>query len=618
VADVPWWRIVAGGVIAVNAMTFALAVNTSDDPVGDRWILQIATLIATLVITLLLGAPLASGTWAAMRRKQVTVEALFVLSFVGALTASALSMVRGDGPVFWDVAGVTLVVYSVGRAVGRYSQQRVLKSLADWDPQTSRCDRVRADGTTERVTVAQIGSGDRIRVHPGMTIPADGNVVSGRAFVREAAMTGESFAATRSGGDRVFAGTIVLDATLEIEATSSGSERQLDRIATALQALRGRPAPSQVLADRMMQWFVPVLLAVTIGTAVFWTSRAGMGTGLFNAMSVLLVACPCALGFATPLSVWSAIRRLGGLGLLAKNGEAIEKLASADTFVFDKTGTLTIAGAYVPELLMLPGSPVNEAELRAMIACAEARCEHPIATALRELGTDDGSLDCRRIEILPGVGIAAMINNRAVRIGTTGRISDRHTIEVSVDGAAAAIITLDEQVSGGLAASIEELAHTGIRSVLMTGDAAARAARIPIATQHSGVTPDDKLRLCRELAQSGKTVAFVGDGLNDAAAMSACAVGIAVDEGAMLTQEVADVVWTRTDLHALPAAIATCRYVVRSMRMTMWQAIGYNAIGIALAATGMLHPVAASILMTCSSLAVTWRALRLHDCEVPS
>ena len=229
-SDVSWWRILAGAVIAVNAMTFALAVNTSDDPKGDRLLLQIGTLAATLIITALLGKPLAVSAWAALRRKQITVEALFILSFGGALAASAISMITGDGPVFWDVAGVTLVVYSVGRAVGRYSQQRVLRSLADWDPQTNRCERVLADGSIERVTVARIAAGDRVRVHPGMMIPADGTVVAGRALVREAAMTGESFAACRSEGDAVFAGTTVLDATIEVKATAGGSERQLDRI----------------------------------------------------------------------------------------------------------------------------------------------------------------------------------------------------------------------------------------------------------------------------------------------------------------------------------------------------------------------------------------------------
>lgn len=621
-----WWRILVGAFLAVNAMTFTLAVNTSECTASERAALQFGTLIAALITTVLLGWPLAVSSWHALARRQVTVEALFVLSYLGSVFASAVSMITGQGPVYWEVAGITLVVYAVGREVGRYSQERVLQSLASWDPHTSRCERIGFDGASEFVLVSSIATGDILRVHPGNAIPVDGVISSGQAFVREADLTGEAFAAARHEGEAVFAGTMVVDATLEVRATAAGSERQLDRITQALEGLSRRPAPAQLIADRLMKWFVPALMLICITTAAFWYFTSGVTAALFNSMAVLLVACPCALGFATPVSVWSGMRRLAALGLIAKNGESIEKLASVDTVVFDKTGTLTLSGSYTPELILLDHSLPRLAE---WIAAAESASQHPVALALRDLAEPAGSLAVQRLQVLPGVGLKALVFDRDTRtsheltIGMAAALcpervevtDEAHRLAVLVDGHLSALVRLQEKISEGIDGTVAGLEHRGLHCILMTGDAAVRAERIPIAERHSGLTPEDKLRLCTELSTL-RRLAFVGDGINDAAAMSASTVSIAIEGGAPLAQDVADVVWTRTNLDALPQAVAVSRATVRYIRQTIWIAVAYNVAGVALAATGMLHPVAASVLMTVSSLVVTWRSVHLLECEV--
>ncbi len=619
-----WWRILTGAFLAVNAMTFTLAVNTSECTASERAALQFGTLAAALVTTVLLGWPLAVSSWNALARKQVTVEALFVLSYLGSVFASAVSMLTGQGPVYWEVAGITLVVYAVGREVGRYSQERVLQSLASWDPQTSRCERVREDGRTEWMMVSAVQRDEVVRVHPGNAIPVDGVVTSGQAFVREADLTGESFASGKREGDRVFAGTMVVDATLEVRAIVAGSDRQLDRITDALQSLAARPAPAQLMADRLMKWFIPVLMLTCAATAMFWYRMSGTTAALFNSMAVLLVACPCALGFATPVSVWSGMRRLAAMGLIAKNGESIEKLAGVDTVVFDKTGTLTLTGAYSAELVLEQNA---QADLAEWIAAAEGASQHPVALALRGLAHPRNCLHVKRLQVLPGVGLRALVSDGIVThdltIGMAAALcpeqahpsDEAHRLAVLVDGTLSAILRLKEKVSEGVEESVAGLEVRGLRCVLMTGDAAVRADRIPIRERYAGLTPEDKLRLCTEFSRE-RNVAFVGDGINDAAAMSASSVSIAIEGGAPLAQDVADVVWTRTDLDALPKAIAVSRATVRYIRETIWIAVAYNVIGVGLAASGMLHPVAASVLMTVSSLVVTWRSVHLLECEV--
>jgi heavy metal translocating P-type ATPase len=612
-------------------MVFAIAVNTSEVSTGERRALQGVTLMATLAVSALLAKPLIAGSWASLRRRQVTTEVLFVLSYLGALGVSTQSMVQQRGPVFWEVAGILLVVYSLGRAIGRYTQNRIVLSLAEWNPVLTFCDRIGENGSVSHIQISELRPGDLVRVHPGETVPIDGRIARGSAFVRETEISGESFAVSRSEGDIVSSGTMVLDATIEVSAMTTGSERRVDRIRAALESVEEKPAHAQILANRIMQWFVPLLVCSCAAAALYWYVRAGTYTALFNAMAMLLVACPCALGFATPVSVWCAMNRLNKLGLLVKNGAAIEKLASVDTVVFDKTGTLTVPGSFSAHLELALAFADQESLIRSLVATVEHAASHPVAVALRGIGRANPAFTVESIKILPAVGLRATVADVrssvrwTIQIGAAASLwkaqasetDPAHRLAVIVDGSPAAIIRLEEQACDALPDALSEIERSGLRCILMTGDAAIRAGRIPVATQYARLTPEGKLELCRELGRNSRRVAYVGDGLNDAAAMAASSVSIAVAGGSSLAAEVADVVWTQSRLTALSEAFSICREARRTIRATIAIALAYNAIGIALAAAGLLHPVAATLLMTASSCIVTFRALRLCGAEVP-
>jgi cation transport ATPase len=383
----------------------------------------------------------------------------------------------------------------------------------------------------------------------------------------------------------------------------------------------------QILANQIMQWFVPALVLSCAIAGGYWYIHTGIHVALFNVMAMLLVACPCALGFATPVSVWCAMSRLKDMGLLVKNGAAIEKLANVDTVVFDKTGTLTIPEAFSAHLELAPPFADQESLIRNLVATIEAAASHPVAAALRGIGNADTNSTVESLKIMPGVGICAEVVDVhlnlhwTVRIGTATALwpaqalgtDTAHRIAVIINEQPAAIIRLEEQVCEGLLDTFAELERSGLRSILMTGDAAIRASRIPIPTQYAKLTPEGKLELCRNLGRSSRGIAFVGDGLNDAAAMAVSTVSIAVAGGSALATDVADVVWTQRKLTDLSDVFSVCRETRRTIRITIAIALAYNMVGIALAAAGLLHPVAATLLMTGSSCIVTFRALRLCD-----
>lgn len=611
-----WWRIAVSAFIAGNTMTFALAINVSEASRTERLSVQGAILGATLLVALLLGGPLLRETVQTLRRREIRIESLFVLSWIGAVVASVVSMLRGTGPVFFEVASILLFVYSLGRELGRYSTQRALKSLSEWNPYEQSCWRVPdGGGAPVKTPIAEIEPGDCVRVHPGQMIPVDGIIRSGRAFIHQADLTGESFAVSLTVGDPALAGVHVLDATLDIEATVRGSARTVDRITAVLEALRDSPSGWQLLANRLMQWFLPALLVLCAGVFTFWCIRVDWPTALFNTMAVLLVACPCVLGFATPLAVWTGLGKLAGSGLLARNGEALEKLATIDTLVFDKTGTLTLADASTAHLEVLATSPYDAAQLRQMIVATEQNCQHPIAQALRHLPGGPGSFVAEKLTFVPGVGVKASVRKGTghaceISIQTLGRGLTQQ-LGVWVNGTLSGRITLEETLCANTADLVKRLEALHVHPVLITGDHADRAARVPIAHQHASASAEQKRELVGQFVEAGRRVLFVGDGTNDAAAMAGSTASIAVAGGSPLALDVGDLVWTRQDLSALPDAIATCREIARTVRTNVWLALGYNIVGITLAAAGMLHPVAATLLMLCSSAVVTWRSLQL-------
>jgi heavy metal translocating P-type ATPase len=615
-----WWRLAVSAFLSVNSMTIALAVNLSEVDREGRLLLQGIPLGVCLIVAALLGRPLLSAFVQSTRAGRLTIEALFLLSIAGALCASLVSYLTGQGPVFFEVVSILLVVYTFGRELGRYSQRKALDALVDANPPQLTCEVLERYGSRQ-APVAEIQAGDLVRIHPGAMIPVDGCIRVGTSFVHEASMTGESVAAPRRAGDRVLAGTHVVDSTLIVEAEASGTERCLDRISHAIYTAALSQSESQIAVNRMMQWFVPLVAASALATFLIHSYRAGMTAGLFNAMAVLLVACPCSLGFATPIAVWTAMLRLRALGMTVRSGGAIERLAAVDCVAFDKTGTLTLPDP-VPELELEPQWRDRRGLAEELIGAAESTLDHPIATALRPLARST-AWTALSVRILPGAGIQAEVRGaggivRTVRITALlgGPDNAGHRLLVEIDGQKAATIRLHETQRPLVAETIRELEKMDIHSILVTGDGASRAAQLPVAEAFSRLTPEQKIAIVRERKRDGRRILFVGDGINDAAAMAGSDVAIAVGPEP-LARAAADIEWPSPVLSALPKAISISRATVRLIRSNLLIALSYNLAGIGIAAAGLIHPVVAALLMTASSSIVTFRSMQPLQQEAP-
>jgi Cu+-exporting ATPase len=624
-----WWRIGVGILIAGNSMTVSLAVNTAGGDASDTVHAVLAGLAG--LSFLLLGWPLLRNTGQALRARRVTLESLFISGVIGAFTASAVAAVTGHGDVYFEIVSILLVVYAFGQQVTAGARDRALSATRSWAPEHTMCRVVGPDGSTAERPLTDVRPGDHVRTDAGETIPVDGVVHEGTAWVREAEMTGEAFAVVRRPGDRVFAGTHPTDASLVVEATAVGGARRIDAIVAAVERARLEPTSWQHRADRLVGVFLPTVLAIAGATFAGWTWAQGWTVGLFNAMAVLLVACPCALGLATPLAAWAALGRLAGRGLVVRSGAVVEDLATVDLAVFDKTGTLTEHTLTLLDLVT--ADAVDRTEVQRAIQILEASSGHPIASAFRELVTAPDAT-VAEARIIPGVGFTGRVS-LSQAAASSWTIGDPQGLDVADDpewrrldrslaapratrrlailrnGLPVAAAAVDERPRPGLGSALDRLRSLGLRTEVLTGDRAERARDLGADRVVSELSPDEKLLEVRRAHDAGQTLLYVGDGVNDAAAMAASRVGIAVAHGADLAAEVADVTWHGGDLEAIPWAVELGRRTVNTIRSNLVIALSYNAVGITLAAAGVLHPVAAAVLMTCSSLIVTWRAVAI-------
>jgi heavy metal translocating P-type ATPase len=629
-----WWRIGVGILIAGNSMTVSLAVNTSEISPKEADVVHAVLGGLALLSLALLGGPLLRNLWRSIAERRITLEALFISGVIGAFTASAVAALTGHGDVYFEIVSILLVVYAFGQQVTTGARERALSATRAWAPEHTVCRRIDDQGNASEVVLDEVVVGDLLRVDPGETIPVDGTLESGTAWVREAEMTGEGFAAVRRPGDAVWAGTHPLDAGLVVRATAVGGERRIDGILDAIDHARAQPTSWQHRADRLVAFFLPLVLTIAGATFAVWTHLEGWTVGLFNAMAVLLVACPCALGLATPLAAWAALARLAGRGLVARSGAVVEALEAVDLVVFDKTGTLTRSTLSLLDLTTR-GDGDDRQRVQRAIQILEDASSHPIASAFRELVPDPAgtAADTR---VLPGVGLTGRVSldgvppeswtigdpdglgiaddpEWATLAGMLCAPSGARRIAVVRDGSPAAAAAIDEHPRTGWQEALADLRELGLATEVLTGDRAERADNLGVDRVLAELDPDDKLREVRDHRAGGRRVLLVGDGVNDAAAMAAADVGIAVSDGAELALEVADLSWHGGDLRTIPWAVDLARRTVATIRSNLAIALAYNAVGISLAVAGILHPVAATVLMTCSSLVVTWRAINVLD-----
>jgi Cu+-exporting ATPase len=577
------------------------------------------------------------------------VSAAFLYSVVATLAPGWFPesfVEHGRVGVYFEAAAVIISLTLLGQLLELGARSRTtaaVRALLELAPKSAR--RLREDGGEEDVPLAQIHPGDRLRVRPGEKIPVDGVVLEGQGSVDESMLTGESLPVSKEPGSRVIGATINGTGSLVIRAEQVGSDTVLAQIVALVAEAQRSRAPMQRLADVVARWFVLVVIAIALATLLGWGlfgPQPSWTWGLLNAVSVLIIACPCALGLATPMSVMVATGRGASMGVLFRDAEAIETLRRVDTLVIDKTGTLTEGRPALVAAVPVPGG--DEAQLLRLAAGLERGSEHPLAAALVAAARERGLPLAAPADFqsLTGRGVQGRIDGRAVLLGNAALLEERgiglsplaaRAAELRGQGATVVLVAVDEQLAGLLAvadplrattpAALAALRAAGLRIVMATGDniatARAVAAGAGIDEVHGEMRPQDKAALVTRLKAEGRRVAMAGDGINDAPALAAADVGIAMGTGTDVAISSAQVTLVKGDLRGIQRARAISGATVANMRQNLGFAFLYNALGVPIAA-GVLYPafglllspMIAALAMSLSSVSVVGNALRLR------
>lgn len=553
----------------------------------------------------------------------------------------------GGAAVYFEAAAVIVALVLTGRLLEARARGRTgaaIEGLLKLTPPTARL--VDGDGYRD-VAVADVKPGDRVAVRPGERLPVDGVVVDGDSHVDESMLTGEPIPAAKGPGAAVTGGTVNGTGSFTYRVTAVGADSVLARIVAMVEDAQGAKLPIQAMIDRITRWFVPAVMAVAAATFVTWLvigGWAGFDTALVRAVTVLIVACPCAMGLATPVSIMVALGRAAEIGVLFRSGAALERLAAVDLVAFDKTGTLTEGRPALTDLVGLDGR--DGAEALRLAAALEARSEHPIGHALVVAAAARGlsSASVAAVTATPGMGLAGTVDSRAVVVGSARALeaagiatadgmaaadglagAGKSVVWIAVDGVAVAVAAVADPVKPTSAAAIAAL-HAGQRRTLMlSGDGAATAravaASLGIDDVRAPCLPADKLAAIRAEREAGRTVAFVGDGINDAPSLAAADVGIAIGTGTDIAIEAAEVVLMGGDPRLVAGAIRLSQATLRNIHQNLFWAFAYNVLLVPVAAgAGVpfgleMSPMLAAAAMALSSVFVVTNALRLRRAE---
>jgi Cu+-exporting ATPase len=620
----------------------------------SNWI-QMA--LATPVV-LWAGWPFFARGWASLKSRNLNmftlislgVGAAFVYSLAAVLAPglfpAAFRDASGAAPVYFEAAAVITVLVLLGQVLELRARERTsgaIKALLNLAPRTAR--RVRADGADEEVTLDLIHVGDRLRVRPGEKVPVDGEVIEGRVSIDESLVTGESMPATKEPGAKVVAGSINKSGSFLMRAEKVGADTLLARIVQMVADAQRSRAPIQRTADKVSAWFVPAVIAVAALAFAAWAlvgPEPRFAFALAAGVSVLIIACPCALGLATPMSIMVGVGRGAQDGVLIRNAVALERFEKIDTLVIDKTGTLTEGRPAVTAIRPVAG--VDEDELLRLAASLERGSEHPLADAIVRAAKDRGLplAEAQDFDSPVGKGVTGVVAGKRIALGGPRLMSElgvdvapleadaealrrdgTTTIFAALDGKLAGLLGLADPIKDSTPEAVRALRADGVRLVMMTGDnratALAVARRLGIDEVEAEVLPQDKARLVQRLRAEGLAVAMAGDGVNDAPALAAAEVGVAMGAGADVAIESAGVTLLKGDLQGLVRARRLSRAVMRNIRQNLAFAFVYNMAGVPVAA-GVLYPVLGLLLspqiaaaaMALSSVSVIGNALRLR------
>ncbi len=643
--------------IPVFAVEMARHFGHNADFMSDVFVMRLQMAFATPVV-LWAGWPFFQRGWQSIRTGNLN---MFTLIAIGTGVAWLYSMVATLFPaifpagfqgehglaVYFESAAVIITLALLGQVLELRARDKTgsaIRELLKLAPKTARVVR---DGAESEIKLEDIAVGDHLRVRPGERIPVDGVIVDGASHLDESMLTGEAMPVAKAAGDTVTGGTFNREGSFIFHAEKVGRDTMLSRIVQLVSEAQRSRAPIQRLADKFSGWFVPAVVTVAIISFIYWSlfgPSPAMGYGLLCAVSVLIIACPCALGLATPMSVMTGIGRGAAAGVLVRNAEALEMLEKADVLVIDKTGTLTTGKPAVTAIVAAAG--YNETILLSLAAALEQGSEHPIAQAIVAAASDK-KLPLPKVTeftAIPGRGVCGDWEDGEVMLGNAGLVDGvdfssiatqatelqaggATVVYLAADGKPVGIIAVSDQIKPNAVEAIRNLKRQNLRVIMLTGDAQGAADAVAkqagISEVFAGVLPHDKARVVKDLQKQGRLVAMAGDGINDAPALAQADVGIAMGTGADIALQSAGITLLHGDLTGILRARNLSKATMRNIRQNLFFAFVYNAAGVPIAA-GILYPffhillspIHAAAAMSLSSLSVILNALRLRRAKI--
>ena len=654
-------RLMLNAFLAMMVMVLSLALYSDffrawgDSGQGVRSILQAITMLFATPAILMLALPiLEDAIFTFQVYRQLTTSALIAIGSLAAYGLSVYATFTGEGFTYFETATMTLLLVTLGRWLDAKTQvesSQALEALLARAP--VEANLLTADGDEAPTAVEYLQVGDYIRVRPGEHFAVDGQVISGEGSVDEANITGEAKPVYKAGGFSVYAGTTNLDGSFVIKAQQVGEQRVMAKLVRLLDEARLHRAPIERLADRVAAYFVPIVITLAAGTFIFWTWQDSFIRGLLTGLAVLLIACPCALGIATPLAIWAALGRAAQAGILIRDSLTLEKLSRIQRVFFDKTGTLTTGQPRLEkieierlgdwEIGRLDGQAKDSTtvakasadDLLQIAASLEHHSEHPLARAIEAAAAEKGLLllPVSNFQAIAGHGVKGQIGDQIVYLGSWRLVAQQglslskrlqlqqesleqqglSIIYVGWNGQVRGIFGLVETIRPSAPAILHDMRKQGLDLQILTGDSAAAGAalgqRLGVTVQ-SGLLPHDKVRVI-ETAEADSPVVMIGDGLNDAPALARASVGVALGCGADVTREAADVSLLGNDLSQISWTLGLAQRAYRTIGWNLAWAFAYNVVGIGLAMTGLLHPILAAAAMVLSSALVLANSLRI-------
>ncbi|MGZ7151739.1 heavy metal translocating P-type ATPase [Bacillus sp. BC08] len=595
-------------------------------------------------VQFIIGGQFYVGAYKALRNKSANMDVLVALGTSAAYFYSVYLSIRSIGSsehmtdLYFETSAVLITLIILGKlfeakAKGRSSE--AIKKLMGLQAKTATVVR---DGTEIKILIEEVVAGDIVYVKPGEKIPVDGEIVEGKSAIDESMLTGESIPVDKTIGDVVIGSTINKNGFLKVKATKVGRDTALAQIIKVVEEAQGSKAPIQRVADQISGIFVPVVVVIAIITFAVWmlfVTPGDFGGALEKMIAVLVIACPCALGLATPTSIMAGSGRSAEYGILFKGGEHLEATHRLDTVILDKTGTVTNGKPVLTDVMVADG--FHEEEILRLVGAAEKNSEHPLAEAIVE-GIKEKKIDIpssETFEAIPGFGIESVVEGKQLLIGTR-RLMKKFDIDIEEvsksmealerEGKTAMLIAIDKEYAGIVAvadtvkdtskAAIARLKKMGLDVVMITGDntqtAQAIAKQVGIDHVIAEVLPEGKAEEVKKLQAQGKKVAMVGDGINDAPALATADIGMAIGTGTDVAMEAADITLIRGDLNSIADAIFMSKMTIRNIKQNLFWALAYNGLGIPIAAFGFLAPWVAGAAMAFSSVSVVLNALRLQ------